>query len=201
MNRIAIVLMFIVFVSSCKSKDKEVNKEGCSVISGRITDVVVDHVIEYRDWCRFSNIIYYIEVHNTCSDTVKLMINKPDDDCATELDYPNLWYCNKDTSIVLGALNILDSVLILDPQEVDTIRVKIMERINGASIKEILVRFDHFISVDFYIKSKGLLNMDTILFEKAPDFKIGYMLDNQFILKDDSVSINKRRLIPPIVDK
>ncbi|MFV0345954.1 MAG: hypothetical protein ACK5IQ_06865, partial [Bacteroidales bacterium] len=136
------------------------------------------------------------ELHNSRNDTLELSISNPVDDCATKLDNPNLWYINDDTTLTLVATNLFENIIALPPHTDSTIQVRLLNRLNGSSLKDLVSEYHYLVNGDFIIKSTGL-SSDTLIFRRSPDLIIQYKLDGELVTSDDSAKMNKVQIKPP----
>lgn len=201
-------IIILLFLFSCNKKSDE-NTDKITALE--INNIVVDHVVKNRDWCRFSHIIFSVDFVNNTKDT--LYLNKPEeydfcdfDNIATSFKLkipdstklPSIWkpfHSKKELSLVLSEKN-KDFFL---PNKREKLSFYLKDKIFGRSLNEIKMFYEPLFSQDFFIEGKYLFINDSLeyIFRKSKQMKVEYVLDDELVNSLELEKMNYRIEVNP----
>jgi hypothetical protein len=201
-------MLIFLFLSSCDNVKKNVSeKQG---IKARIKEVQINHVVEKRKGCRFTKMVFVINIENTSLENQTLKFTPRPDHCEREVETSQLHWLINGEEKQLVTVSLKDSVVELRPDESREIRLKVLFNVIGRNLKEIEAHYTPWFEAPFEITY--LYKGEKLMIKKSNNFAIKLFLDDTLVTDEDSIkynlslggfstSIDTLNINPPIVEE
>lgn len=178
-----------ILVSCHSSTDQGVRNSG-EKLRTQINSVLVDYVIEKRDWCRFSRLFFILEVENLSENEICIKAFPEFNWCENEEAVTTFEIVDSYVSAIhslerfrssrLIVTNVLSDTCIGSGDKL-TLRLMPLTTIKAFSVSEVRFRYKEFLNAPFRIVTTDLIPNDTLVFTKEAQFKIEYAIDDSII--------------------
>lgn len=176
----------VVLVFSCNnSSDK--NEKATKALSGSLTKITLDHVIEKREGCRFTTFYFELVLNNKTSESQQVEMPPAPDHCERDISESKIWWVNETEKKPLTlASSKYDKVITVGANEQKKIELKGVFRVWGESLDQISSIYE-----DWFKSAEIVYHGNKLSIEKAKDFKLVFLLDGQQVTPSDSAAFNK----------
>lgn len=168
-----------------------VNSNRNELILGEINSITIDHVLDYRDYCRFTAIKLELQVTNNSEKQIKFKQMKNFHFCKVETNVPDLYLYKKNGLDSVG-LFIVTSEVSLKSKSSCSFECVLLDNHFFGSLKSIEEELKNIYSTEFRIISYDLFgDNQKIEFSNSKKLKMIYLLDGKNIDLKDTVNMLK----------
>jgi len=180
-------LIILISVYSCGHR----KQEPPSTIDITLNSIKVNHVVEKRNGCRFTQLEFNATIFNSTNQDRHFTFTKLENNCDRNIPKSTVNWVNQGKYLPLVVKDMSPSISVYKN---DSIRINLRSAftVGGVSIKNILYHYDDWLAYGKIIYHNG----DTITFKKAGHFNVILILDESIVEFSDSISLSKSLSFP-----
>ncbi|GIV44929.1 MAG: hypothetical protein KatS3mg035_2052 [Bacteroidia bacterium] len=186
------ILLWVINISCNQKIDKK------EKIYGQLNKIIIDHVVEKREGCRFKTIYFEITITNNSKQNKEIELTGSPGFCERSIENTTLWWelNNKRRPLTL-ANSMKDQIVVIKPNETYSVKLKGIFTVQGLSLNDILILYEDWLENGKIIYQK---NNEKIVMNKSQDFEFEFYLDDIKVEPTDTVAFKREIPGPPNID-
>lgn len=180
-----IISISMILIYSCNDTS-DINDNN-KTLSGYLTKIIVDHVVEKREGCKFTTFYFEVILINTTNSNQQIELTPSPDHCERDIKESNIWWVKGTERKPLTLASIkYDTIIIVRTNEQVKINLKGVFRVQGGSLNQIKTIYEEWIN-----SAKIVYQGDNLSIKKAENFELVFLLDDNRVTPDDTIAFNK----------
>lgn len=168
-------VVMLAFLSGCGTGEARHNPQECVVCN--IDSLVINHIQDQREGCKFTTLELYLGIINNCDSPV--VVNQTITDPCDRPLHQSIFYLRTDTGALFFASATRDSIVTIPSKEKRTARQRSGFRVEGWSLESIEARYRLVIGQPVGV----LLHGGTLIPCTASNtYRVLYLLDDQRVI-------------------
>lgn len=187
-----LILSSLIFLCNCNNHSEE--NETDKALTGDLTKITLDHVVEKREGCRFTTFYFELILKNKTDREQQIEITPTPDHCERDISESKIWWVKGTEKKPLTlASSKYDKVVTVKANDQEKVELKGVFRVQGENLNQITSIYE-----DWFESGKVVYQRNEVVIRKAKDFKLVFLLDNEQVTPSDSTAFNKNTPLPSL---